>query len=160
MVLETAKQHYKNWTGEPEFKRFHWWEAVRHQTKWRVRSASSSTTDLSLSSSDSATEVEVTRLIDQERAKAAARKRKGKENSTSQSESLSVVGDIISTLKKLSAPFTKAQLCKQHNKLKDRSTANMNKDQLESHCETQKFIQSDIQFAQRNTVDVEDEDDE
>jgi hypothetical protein len=31
MVLETAKEWYKNRIGGSEFKRFHWWEAVRHQ---------------------------------------------------------------------------------------------------------------------------------
>jgi hypothetical protein len=78
MVLETAKQQYKNWTGS-EFKRLHWWEAVRHQLKWRARSAASSTTDPFLSSSEAATEEDVTCPIGQDRAKAAARKGKGKE---------------------------------------------------------------------------------
>jgi hypothetical protein len=32
MILEIAKQRYKNQTGA-EFKRFHWWEAVRYQPK-------------------------------------------------------------------------------------------------------------------------------
>jgi hypothetical protein len=52
---------------------------VRHQPKWRVRSAGSSTIDLFLSSSDPTTEKEVTRPIGQDRAKAAVQKRKGKE---------------------------------------------------------------------------------
>jgi hypothetical protein len=30
MVLEVVKERYKNKTGGSEFKRFHWWEAVRH----------------------------------------------------------------------------------------------------------------------------------
>jgi ribosomal protein L32E len=55
MVLETAKQRYKNRTGS-EFKRLHWWEAVRHQPKWRAKLAGSSTTDLFFSLSDAATE--------------------------------------------------------------------------------------------------------
>jgi hypothetical protein len=33
MVLETAKERYKNRTGGSEFKRFHSWEAVRHQPR-------------------------------------------------------------------------------------------------------------------------------
>jgi hypothetical protein len=78
MVLETAKQQNKNQIRS-EFKRLHWWEAVRHQPKWRVRSAGSSTIDLFLSSSDPTTEKEVTRPIGQDRAKAAVQKGKGKE---------------------------------------------------------------------------------
>jgi hypothetical protein len=42
MVLEIAKQRYKNQTGT-KFKRFHWWEAVRYQPKWRARSDAPST---------------------------------------------------------------------------------------------------------------------
>jgi hypothetical protein len=81
---------------------------VRHQPKWRARSAGSSTVDSFFSSSDPATEEEVTCPIDRDIAKAAARKGKGKEDSSSQSESSSTVGDIISTLKKLSTLFAKA----------------------------------------------------
>jgi hypothetical protein len=44
-------------------------KAVRHQPKWRARSAGSSTIDLFLSSSDPATEEEVTHPISQDRAK-------------------------------------------------------------------------------------------
>jgi hypothetical protein len=109
MVLETAKQRYKNRTGF-EFKRLHWWEVVRHQPKWRVRSSGSSTIDPFLSLTDPATEEEVTCPIGRDRAKAAAWKRKEKECSSSQSESSSVVGGIMSTLKKLSTSFTKAQI--------------------------------------------------
>jgi hypothetical protein len=62
MVVETAKQRYNNWTGS-EFKRLHWWEAMRHQPKWRVRSAAPSTMDPFVFSSEAATEDEVTRPI-------------------------------------------------------------------------------------------------
>jgi hypothetical protein len=99
MVLETTKQWYK-W-------RLHWWEAVWHQPKWRARSAGSSTTDPFLSSTDPVTEDEVTHPIGHDRVKAATQKGKGKEGSSSQSESSSVVGDIISTLKRLSISFAK-----------------------------------------------------
>jgi hypothetical protein len=44
MILETANEQYKNQTGA-EFKRFYWWEAVRHQPKWRARSNVPSTID-------------------------------------------------------------------------------------------------------------------
>jgi hypothetical protein len=81
-VFETIKQRYKNWTGS-EFKRLHWWEDVRHQSKWRARSAASSTTDVFVSSSEAAIEEEVTRPIGRDRAISAARKGKGKEDSSS-----------------------------------------------------------------------------
>jgi hypothetical protein len=83
---------------------------VRHQPKWRVRSADSSTIDPFLFLSDPATEEEVICHIDQNRAKAAARKEKEKEGLSSQSESSSIVGDIMSTLKKLSTLFSKTQI--------------------------------------------------
>jgi hypothetical protein len=106
IVLETAKEQYKNRTGDSEFKRFHWWEAVSHQPKWRAKSASSSTTDLWISSSDPVTEEEVTHPIGRDRAKAATRKGQGKKASSSQSESSSAVGGMMSTLKKLNTSFT------------------------------------------------------
>jgi hypothetical protein len=33
MVLETANERYKNRSEGFEFKRLHWWEAMRHQPK-------------------------------------------------------------------------------------------------------------------------------
>jgi hypothetical protein len=83
---------------------------VRHQLKWRARSATSSTMDPFLSSSDAATEEGVTHPNGRDRATAAARKGKGKENSSSQSKYSSIIGGIISTLKKLSTSFNKAQM--------------------------------------------------
>jgi hypothetical protein len=50
----------------------------------------------------------VTRPFDWDRAKSAARKEKGKEDSSSQSEYSSVMGVIMSNLKKLSITCTKA----------------------------------------------------
>jgi hypothetical protein len=85
---------------------------MRHQPKWRARSVGSSTIDPFLSSSDPATKEEVTCLIGWDRAKVVTRKGKGKEGLSSQSESSSVVGGIISTLKKLSTSFAKAQMWK------------------------------------------------
>jgi hypothetical protein len=62
----------------------------------------SSTTGPFLSSSDPATEEEVTHPIGQDGAKAKSRK----------SESSSVMGGIMSTLKKLSTSFVKTQMWK------------------------------------------------
>jgi hypothetical protein len=61
-----------------------------------------------ISSSEAATEEEVTRPIGRDGAKPVAQKGKGMEGLSSQSESSSKMGDIMSTLKKLSTSFTKA----------------------------------------------------
>jgi hypothetical protein len=52
----------------------------------------------------------VTHPIGRDRAKVVAREGKEKEVSSSQSESSSAIGDMMSTLKKLSTSFTKTQL--------------------------------------------------
>jgi hypothetical protein len=98
MVLEIVKQRYKNQTGS-KFKCLHWWEVVRHQSKWRVRSADSSTTDPFLSLTEVATDEEVTHSIGRDRTKAVARNEKENEGSSSQSESSFVMDVIMSTLK-------------------------------------------------------------
>jgi hypothetical protein len=48
-----------------------------------------------------------------DRAKAVVQKGEGKEDSSNQSESSSAVSDMMSTLKKLSTLFAKAQLRRQ-----------------------------------------------
>jgi hypothetical protein len=156
MVLETTKEWYKNRTGDSEFKRFHWWEAVRYQLKWRAKSASFSITDPWVSSSDCMSDEEVTRPMCRDRAKAATRKGKGMEGSCSQSEFFSAVGGMMSTLKKLITSFAKVRLWKQWNKLKDHSTANMDEEDLQTHREALKLIQKELQFAQTNEVVIED----
>jgi hypothetical protein len=54
----------------------------------------------------------VTRPMSQNRANVVARKGKAKEGSSCQSEAFSVVGAMMSTLKKLSTSFAKVQLWK------------------------------------------------
>jgi hypothetical protein len=54
------------------------------------------------------------------------------------------MNDIMSTLKKLNISFAKAQIWKQYNKLRDRSTVNMDEEQLESHRETLRLIERDL----------------
>jgi hypothetical protein len=98
MVLEIVKQRYKNQTGS-KFKCLHWWEVVRHQSMWRVRSTDSSTTDPFLSLTEVATDEEVTHSIGRDRTKAVARNEKENEGSSSQSESSFVMDVIMSTLK-------------------------------------------------------------
>jgi hypothetical protein len=101
MVLEIAKQRYKNQAGT-EFKRFHWWEGVRYQSNWMARSNAPSTMDAFVSSSEAGIEEDVTRSIGRDRAKTIVRKGKEKEDSSSQSGSSSTMGDIMSTLKEIS----------------------------------------------------------
>jgi hypothetical protein len=67
-------------------------------------------------------------------------KGKEKEGSSSQSESSSIMGGIISTLKKLSTSFTKPKMWKQYNKLWNRSTVNMDNAELMSHHEPLRLI--------------------
>jgi hypothetical protein len=64
------------------------------------------------------------------------------------------MGGIMSTLKKLSTSFTKAQMWKQHNKLWDRSTVNMYNEELMSHREALRLIEKDLQFATQNAAEV------
>jgi hypothetical protein len=159
MAIEIAKQRYKNQTGA-EFKSFHWWEAVRYQPKWRERSDAPSTMDAFVSSSEAGTEEEVTRPIDRNRAKTAARKGKRKEDSSSQSGSSSTIGGIMSTLKKLGTSFTRAQMWKQYNKLREANTADMGAEELASHREALRLIKMELNFATQNAAEVQDEDDE
>jgi hypothetical protein len=67
---------------------------------------------------------------------------------------------MMSTLKKSSTTFAKLQLWKQWNKLKDRSTVNMDKEELKIHHEALQLIQRYLQFAQANEATIQDEDDE
>jgi hypothetical protein len=127
MILKTAKERYKSRTRSPEFKCFHWWDAMKHQPKGRAKFVGSSSTDPWVSSSDRTTEEKVSHSMDRDRAKAATLKgeRKWKEGSSSQRESSSIMGGMMFTLKMLNTLFAKAQLWKQWNKLKDSSTMNM-----------------------------------
>jgi hypothetical protein len=70
------------------------------------------------------------------------------------------MGGIISTLMKLSTSFTKAQMWKQYNKFCDRSTVNMDAEELASHREAMRLIENDLHIATRNVAEVQDEDDE
>jgi hypothetical protein len=159
MVLKTAKERYKNQTSA-EFKRFHWWEAVRHQPKWEARSDAPSIMDAFVSLSEAATEEEVTHPIGRDRAKTVARKGKWKEGSSSQSGSSSSMDVIMSTLKKLVTSFIRAQMWKQYNKLREVNTADMDVEELVSHREALRLIKKDLNFATKNAAKVQEEDDE
>jgi hypothetical protein len=119
-----------------------------------------STMDAFISFSEAATEKEVSHPIGQDRAKTAARKEKEKEGSSSQSGFSFSMGGIMSTLKKLDTSFTRAQMWKQYNKLRETNTVDMDVEELVSHREALRLIKKDINFATQNAVEVQDEDDE
>jgi hypothetical protein len=102
----------------------------------------------------------VTCPIGRDRAKTAARKGKGKEDSSSQSGSSSVMGGIMSTLKKLGTSFTRAQMWKQYNELREANTTDMDAEELVSHREALRLIKKDLNFTTQNAAEVQDEDDE
>jgi hypothetical protein len=159
MVLKIAKQQYKNWTGA-EFKRFHWWEVVRCQPKWRARSDAPSTMDAFISLSEVAIEEKVTHPTDWDRVKTVTRKGKRKEDLSSQSGSFSVMCDIMSPVKKLVTSFIRTHMWKQYNKLRKTNTTDMYAEELISHRETLRVIKKDFNFATQNAAEVQGEDDE
>jgi hypothetical protein len=70
------------------------------------------------------------------------------------------MGGIMSTLKKLGTSFTRAQMWKQYNKLHETNNVDMDSEELASHREALRLIKKDLNFATKNTVEVQDEDDE
>jgi hypothetical protein len=102
----------------------------------------------------------VTCPIGRDRAKTAARKGKGKEDSSSQSGSSSVMGGIMSALKKLGTSFTRAQMWKRYNELREVNTTDMDAEELVSHREALRLIKKDLNFSTQNATEVQDEDDE
>jgi hypothetical protein len=112
-----------------------------------------------ISSSEAATEEEMTHPIGRDRAKSAAWKGKGKEGSSSQSESFSAMGGLMSTLKKWSTSFIKVYIWKQYNKLWNRSTMNVDDQELASHRDALRLIEKDLKFVTWNAAEVQDEDD-
>jgi hypothetical protein len=63
---------------------------------------------------------------------------------------IDILNTPMSTLKKLSTSFTKAQM----------STVNMNGEELVCHREALRLIETDLHFATRNVAEVQDNDDE
>jgi hypothetical protein len=116
--------------------------------------------DAFISSSETGTKEEVTRPIGRDRAKTVALKGKEKENLSSQNGSSSVIGGIMSTLKKLDTSFTRAQMWKQYNKLRVANTTDMDTEELMTHREALRLIKKDLNFATQNAAEVQDEDDE
>jgi hypothetical protein len=116
--------------------------------------------DAFISSSETGTKEDVTRPIGRDRAKTVALKGKEKENLSSQNGSSSVIGGIMSTLKKLDTSFTRAQMWKQYNKLRVANTTDMDTEELMTHREALRLIKKDLNFATQNAAEVQDEDDE
>jgi hypothetical protein len=103
--------------------------------------------DAFVSSTETATEEDMTHPIYRDRAKTATRKGKGKEGSNSQSMTSSSMGGIMSTLKKLCTSFTRAQMWKKYNKLRETNTTDMDVEELVSHWEALRLIKKDLNFA-------------
>jgi hypothetical protein len=102
---------------------------------------------------------EVSCPMSHNRAKAAVRKAKGKgkANSSSQSEHDSAIGDMLSTLRKMSTIFLKVQLWKQWNTINERSTTNMNEAELKKHHLTLKIIEKELNFMTKEEKDRDEE---
>ena len=161
MVMKAAMARYANdkRTTQP-FRRHHWWEAVRNESKWKGQhgpgSGSDSTskrTRLGVSgvySSSEATEEEE-RPTGCDRDKAAARKEKGKRKGKESSSSTEVASKSFA-MKNMWNGLVKAKLLKQWNKMKDRSTADMNEAEKRKHAKAIQMVEKEL--------GLEDDDDE
>nr|XP_051210911.1 glutathione S-transferase T3-like [Lolium perenne] len=160
MVMKAAMERYANDKRVTQpFRRHHWWQAVRNEAEWKGQHGPGSGTDSTskrsrlgvsgeYSSSDATTEEE--RPTGRDRAKTAARKgrRKGKETS-----SRSEVGSKSFAMKNMWNGLVKAKLLKQWNKMKDRSTADMNEAEKCKHAKAIKMLSR--AHAYRQLTDVE-----
>ena len=148
MVMKAAMARYENDIRVTQpFRRFHWWEAVRNEQKWKAQhgpgSGSDSTAKRSrlgvsgeYSSEDTAEEE---RPVGRDRAKAAARRRKGKDSSSS-----SEVASKAFTMKNMWSGLVKAKLLKQWNKTKDRSTTDMDEEEKRTHAKAMKMVEKEL----------------
>ncbi|XP_071682401.1 uncharacterized protein [Lolium perenne] len=161
MVMKAAMERYaadKRVTGP--FRKLHWWNAVKNEAKWKGQHGPGSGTDSSskrirlgpsgeFSSSDATGDTEEERPMGRDRAKAAVRKgrRKGKETSSS-----SEVGSKSFAMSNMMKSLVKAKLFKQWNKMKDRSTVDMNEAEKRKHAKAMKMVEKEL--------GLEDDDDE
>jgi hypothetical protein len=60
----------------------------------------------------------------------------------------------MSTLKKLGISFTRAQMWKQYNKLREVNIVDMYDEELVSHQEALRLIKNDLNFTTQNAVEV------
>jgi hypothetical protein len=151
MVMKAAMERYANDKRVTQpFRRHHWWEAVRNEAKWKGQHGPGSGTDSTskrsrlgvsgeYSSGDATTEEE--RPPGRDRAKAAVRsaRRKGKATSSS-----SEVGSKSFAMRNMMKGLVKAKLFKQWNKMKDRSTDDMNEAEKRKHAKAIKMCEKEL----------------
>nr|XP_051197094.1 uncharacterized protein LOC127310457 [Lolium perenne] len=151
MVMKAAMERYVNDKRVTQpFRRHHWWEAICNEAKWKGQHGPGSGTDSTskrsrlgvsgeYSSGDVTTEEE--RPPARDRAKAAARKgrRKGKETSSS-----SEVGSKSFAMRNMMKGLVKGKLFKQWNKMKDRSTDDMNEAEKRKHAKAIKMCEKEL----------------
>jgi hypothetical protein len=161
MVMKAAMERYANDKRVTHpFRKHHWWDAVKNEAKWKGQHGPGSGTDSTskrsrlglsgeYSSSDATGDTEEERPTGRDRAKAAARKgrRKGKETSSS-----SEVGSKSFAMSNMMKSLVKAKLFKQWNKVKDRSTVDMNEAEKRKHAKAMKMLEKEL--------GLEDDDDE
>ncbi|CAM0883803.1 unnamed protein product [Alopecurus aequalis] len=162
MVMKAAMARYENdhKVTQP-FKRHHWWEVVRHEAKWKGQhgpgsgaDSTSKRTRLGVSgeyTSSEATE-EDERPTGRDRAKAAARKDKGKRKGKESSSSSTEVASKSFAMKNMMQGLVKAKLLKQWNKMRDRSTADMDEQDKRKHVKALRIVEKEL--------GLEDDDDE
>ncbi|XP_051195055.1 uncharacterized protein [Lolium perenne] len=167
MVMRAAMERYANDKRVTQpFRRHHWWEAVRNEAKWKGQHGPGSGTDSTskrsrlgvsgeYSSGDATTEEE--RPTGRDRAKAAARKgrRKGKESSSS-----SEVGSKSFAMRNMMKGLVKAKLFKQWNKMKDRSTDDMNEAEKRKHAKAIKMVKKELGLKDDDDEEEEQEEEE
>jgi len=166
MVMKAAMARYENDARVTQpFRRFHWWEAVRNEAKWKGQhgpgSGSDSTAKRSrlgvsgeFSSGGGSEDTEEERPIGRDRAKAAARKEKGRRKEKESSSSSSVASKAFA-MKNMMSGLVKAKLLKQWNKMKDRSTTDMDEAEKRKHDKAMKIVEKELGLE-----DDEDEDEE
>lgn len=163
MVMKAAMARYENDIRVTQpFRRHHWWEAVRNEAKWKGQHGPGSGSDstskrsrLGVSgeySSGDATEED--RPIGRDRAKATARREKGKRKGKESSSSSEVASKSFA-MKNMWTGLVKAKLLKQWNKMRDRSTADMNEAEKRTHAKAIKMVEKELGLQ-----DDEDEEEE
>ena len=169
MVMKAAMERYANDKRVTQpFRRHHWWEAVRNEAKWKGQHGPGSGTDSTskrsrlgtsgeYSSSEATGDTEEERPPGRDRAKAAARKgrRKGKETSSS-----SEVGSKSFAMRNMMKGLVKAKLFKQWNKMKDRSTDDMNEAEKRKHAKAIKMVEKELGLEEDDDEEEEQEEEE
>ena len=158
MLMKAAMTRYANDSRVTQpFRRQHWWLAVRNEAKWKGQHGPGSGAENKrsrlgvsgeYSSSEAATEEE--RPTGRDRAKVASRRdrrSKGKESSSG-----SEVASKPFKMNNMWNGLVKAKLLKQWNKMKDRSTADMDDAEKRKHAKALKMVEKEL--------GLEDDDDE